>query len=792
MRKQFTILLILIFALGLTPISINKISTVTADECPDITIGSIPWSFRPGEGQAVNGSGFDEGLTVKFNNGKLDGIVSFINTIRIGATPSFSYLEPLRAGNLILTNSCGKTATYAYGTYPVPQITSINIIKNYEYTYNFSCNINNIDSNSKIYPGSKIRATGTEFNSSDFTKEAFAAYLNGKIIFHSTNTYHEISPSCVDFTLPQDTLIGNNYLQIANDKGMVSDKFYFEVSKHNCVANDWKCNSWSICNVDGTQTRECNLFSDCENPNAVKPNTSQSCIPQCREDKWKCGEWGSCSASGQQTRICIKDYDCPLIDSQSPATTQSCAYTPACSADTWQCGNWGTCSPQGIQTRSCNKTYDCPSVETASPTTSQYCQTSNTTPSNTNNEQAANINRNQILKATVKLICPIDKESGWQGSGTIIDQYGSIITNRHVVDGTIGICRVGFIDNASDIPYFSEIADVKKVSSDQSLNGDMAILKIRNNSNKKFTAVDILLGNSDNLKSGDYILPFGYPKEEEFGEAITFTEGPYSGNGTSVIIGKYKYDVSKFFKTTAVIEHGSSGGGAYQKSTGYYMGIPTLGFEKVNYILSANYIKQWINSFDGNYSVARNNFSSISNLYKETVPIESINLNMLKELDSSKNLLNQTSSESSATESEIVIEEEKNLITKIDNSLSKRVSGNILLQVEKNGEGWYVNPDNTKKYYLGRPADAFSIMRNLGLGIKHDELTGYLNKKFPSRLSGKIMLDVERNGEAYYVNPDNLKGYYLNRPADAFRIMRELGLGITNSDIRKIDVGEID
>ncbi len=44
-------------------------------------------------------------------------------------------------------------------------------------------------------------------------------------------------------------------------------------------------------------------------------------------------------------------------------------------------------------------------------------------------------------------------------------------------------------------------------------------------------------------------------------------------------------------------------------------------------------------------------------------------------------------------------------------------------------------------------------------------------------------MDVEQNGEAYYVNPDDLKGYYLNRPADAFRIMRELGLGITNNKL---------
>lgn len=138
-----------------------------------------------------------------------------------------------------------------------------------------------------------------------------------------------------------------------------------------------------------------------------------------------------------------------------------------------------------------------------------------------------------------------------------------------------------------------------------------------------------------------------------------------------------------------------------------------------------------------------------------------------------------------------LVEQEKILVTKTDIGLAKRVSGNILLQVEKNGECWYVYPDNKKKYYLGQPADAFMIMGNLGLGIKHSKLNNYFEAKFPSRLSGKILLDVDQNGEAYYINPRDLKGYYLNKPADAFRIMRAFSLGITNSDIRKIDVGEI-
>jgi len=145
---------------------------------------------------------------------------------------------------------------------------------------------------------------------------------------------------------------------------------------------------------------------------------------------------------------------------------------------------------------------------------------------------------------------------------------------------------------------------------------------------------------------------------------------------------------------------------------------------------------------------------------------------------------------SSFLDKDSVIQEEKSLITKIDKNLSKRVSGNILLQVEKNGEGWYVYPDDKKKYYLGRPADAFSIMRKLGLGATHEFITN--NTIFPDHVLGKILLDVEQNGEAYYIYPKDKKAYYLGRPTDAFRIMRELGLGITNDDVRKIDVGEIE
>lgn len=125
-----------------------------------------------------------------------------------------------------------------------------------------------------------------------------------------------------------------------------------------------------------------------------------------------------------------------------------------------------------------------------------------------------------------------------------------------------------------------------------------------------------------------------------------------------------------------------------------------------------------------------------------------------------------------------------------DIGLASKLSGRILLQVEDHGKAWYVSPDkNNYRIYLGRPADAFKIMTKLGAGIKSSTLDQYLKAGlFPKKLSGKILLDVERNGEAYYINPIDLKGYYLGRPDDAFKIMKTLSLGINNNDIANIDV----
>lgn len=122
-------------------------------------------------------------------------------------------------------------------------------------------------------------------------------------------------------------------------------------------------------------------------------------------------------------------------------------------------------------------------------------------------------------------------------------------------------------------------------------------------------------------------------------------------------------------------------------------------------------------------------------------------------------------------------------------NLTDRLSGRILLQVESKGEAWYVSPENKKRYYLGRPSDAFLLMQNLGLGVSNKDFDSFLGCA-PLRLSGKILLKAEDGGKAYYVSPADLKMYYLGRPSDAFNLMRIFGLGISNMDLGQIEISD--
>ena len=136
-------------------------------------------------------------------------------------------------------------------------------------------------------------------------------------------------------------------------------------------------------------------------------------------------------------------------------------------------------------------------------------------------------------------------------------------------------------------------------------------------------------------------------------------------------------------------------------------------------------------------------------------------------------------------------------IIKITNdSMYNKLKGKIILKVGDNGRAYYISPIKKEMYYLGRPTDAFSVMRSQGIGITNANLdkilvnkgkaSSKIDSKFTKAHLGKIFIQTELNGEAWYVNPEDSSRHFLGRPSDAFQVMRKLGLGISNADFEKL------
>lgn len=182
-------------------------------------------------------------------------------------------------------------------------------------------------------------------------------------------------------------------------------------------------------------------------------------------------------------------------------------------------------------------------------------------------------------------------------------------------------------------------------------------------------------------------------------------------------------------------------------------------------------------------------------------------------------------------------------------NLATRLSGRILLQVESRGEAWYINPGDQSRYFLNKPEDAVNIFKNFGTGISNldlekipvgiittllldtdkdgleddleksigtnpnvsdsdddgfDDKTEILNNysptgngkqkidlNFTAKHLGKIFLQVENKGEAWYINPVDKKRYFLARPQNTIDIIRKLGLGISNQNLEQINIGQL-
>lgn len=146
--------------------------------------------------------------------------------------------------------------------------------------------------------------------------------------------------------------------------------------------------------------------------------------------------------------------------------------------------------------------------------------------------------------------------------------------------------------------------------------------------------------------------------------------------------------------------------------------------------------------------------------------------------------------------------------TVVNADLVNRLNGTILLQVEDAGKAWYVRPDDGRRYYLADGTAAYQMMRSFGLGITDSDLATIpaaadsasmkssasvcQSNSLAKKLAGKILLQVQQHGEAWYVYPGKCRRIYLKDGATAYNVMRYLSLGITNADIAQIAAGAIE
>ncbi len=129
---------------------------------------------------------------------------------------------------------------------------------------------------------------------------------------------------------------------------------------------------------------------------------------------------------------------------------------------------------------------------------------------------------------------------------------------------------------------------------------------------------------------------------------------------------------------------------------------------------------------------------------------------------------------------------------------SDHIKGRIFLQVEDQGQAWYIDPVSGGRVNLGRPSDALAAMRKLGLGVNGSDLGKIVDnpsahgKQLWQRLKGRILLAVESLGEAWYVLAGRPGRVSLGTPEDALRAMSTLGIGIATEDLISIPVRPLD
>jgi serine protease Do len=176
------------------------------------------------------------------------------------------------------------------------------------------------------------------------------------------------------------------------------------------------------------------------------------------------------------------------------------------------------------------------------------------------------------------------------GTGFIVSTDGLIVTNKHVVSATDATYKVITKDNKE--------YEVKQISRDPS--NDIALIKIDPSTNTGTVLKPVKLGDSDNLKVGQFVIAIGTALGEF---RHTVTTGVVSGLGRGITAGSsfegYVERLDNVIQTDAAINPGNSGG-PLLNSLGEVIGINVAvaqGANNIGFAIPISVVKEALNQF---------------------------------------------------------------------------------------------------------------------------------------------------------------------------------------------------
>lgn len=169
-----------------------------------------------------------------------------------------------------------------------------------------------------------------------------------------------------------------------------------------------------------------------------------------------------------------------------------------------------------------------------------------------------------------------------QGSGTLTDSSGLVVTNNHVVtesgETPYDVFELCFTLTANGAPQCGYTASL--ITRDENL--DLAMLKAHSLPNN---VIPLPYKGVPKPALNDALTVYSYPGTG--GETLTVTQGHVSGfveeNGI------------EYIKTNAYVDYGSSGGTAVN-ANGQWIGIPTFKFSNLGYLLTTQEAEAWIDA----------------------------------------------------------------------------------------------------------------------------------------------------------------------------------------------------